>query len=139
MSELYDASFLCTYKQIDHDDLYRIQLLQAFQLMEWNDDAVANKIDTLYDTTVSHFTKIYDRMKQDNSIVSHLLLFLGKDPCDKDLFRTLFMMDTFQELHICICDILNQGRIQTLNYKRLEMVLFASLKTSVKDINNSSL
>uniref|UniRef100_A0A6C0JWD0 Uncharacterized protein n=1 Tax=viral metagenome TaxID=1070528 RepID=A0A6C0JWD0_9ZZZZ len=131
MSELYDVSFLCTYKQIDNDDLYRIQLLQAFQLMEWNDEEVATKIDTLYDKTVSHFKKIYDRMKQDNSIVSHLLLFLGKDPCDKDLFRTLFMMDTFQELHSCICDILNQGRIQTLNYKRLEMVLFASLNTSV--------
>jgi len=99
--------------------------------MEWNDEEVATKIDTLYDKTVSHFKKIYDRMKQDNSIVSHLLLFLGKDPCDKDLFRTLFMMDTFQELHSCICDILNQGRIQTLNYKRLEMVLFASLNTSV--------
>jgi hypothetical protein len=99
--------------------------------MEWNDEEVANKIDTLYDKTVSHFTKIYDRMKHDNSIVSHLLLFLGKDPSYKDLFRTLFMMDTFQEMHICIGDILNHGSIHTLNYKRLEMVLFTSLNTSV--------
>jgi len=70
-------------------------------------------------------------MKQDDSIVSHLLLFLGKDPSYKDLFRTLFMMDTFQEMHICISDILNHGSIRTLNYKRLEMVLFESLNTSV--------
>ena len=131
MNKLYDASFLCTYKQVDSDDLYRIQLLQAFQMMEWNEEEVANKIDTLYDKTVSHFTKIYDRMKQDDSIVSHLLLFLGKDPSYKDLFRTLFMMDTFQEMHICISEILNHGSIRTLNYKRLEMVLFTSLNTSV--------
>lgn len=131
MTDFYDASFLCTYKQIDSDDLYRIQFLQAFQLTEWDDEEVAKKIDSLYDRIHSHFTKIYDRMKQDNSIVSHLLLFLGKDPCDKDLFRALFMMDTFQELHSCICDILNHGRIHTLNYKRLEMVLFSSINTSV--------
>lgn len=131
MNKLYDTTFLCTYKQIDNDDLYRIQLLQAFQLMKWNDEEVATKIDALYDKTVSYFTKIYDRMKQDNSIVSHMLLFLGKEPSYKDLFRTLFMMDTFQEMHICICDILNHGSIQILNYKRLEMVLFEPIVTSM--------
>jgi hypothetical protein len=99
--------------------------------MKWNDEEVATKIDALYDKTVSYFTKIYDRMKQDNSIVSHMLLFLGKEPSYKDLFRTLFMMDTFQEMHICICDILNHGSIQILNYKRLEMVLFEPIVTSM--------
>ena len=33
----YDSSFLCTYKNIDDDDLYRIQFLQAFKLSNWDD------------------------------------------------------------------------------------------------------
>ena len=41
---MYQTDFICTYKNIDdsseQEDLYRIQLLQAFDIDMWDDDEV---------------------------------------------------------------------------------------------------
>jgi hypothetical protein len=41
---MYITDFVCTYKRMEtereQDEMYRIQLLQAFNLNEWNDKAV---------------------------------------------------------------------------------------------------
>ena len=44
----YDSSFLCTYKNIDDDDLYRIQILQAFKLSNWDDKLINSTRKKLY-------------------------------------------------------------------------------------------
>ena len=61
MENIYDDSFFCTYKQVDDDDLYRIQFLQAFRMNEWNDDELRKKLDKLYDTVGFHFIEIFNR------------------------------------------------------------------------------
>ena len=48
MGDNYDGSFFCTYKQLDDDDLYRIQFLQAFIMNELNDSELREKVDKLY-------------------------------------------------------------------------------------------
>ena len=58
----YDSSFLCTYKNIDDDDLYRIQFLQAFKLDNWDDKLINSstpkrKITILYQIRSSFVRK----------------------------------------------------------------------------------
>lgn len=124
MDDIYDPTFLCTYKQIDDDDLYRIQFLQAFKMKNWNDKELQGKMDKLYDLVGYHFMKIFIKLKQSKSCLSHILLFLGQDPSPVDLFQTLFCADLFQETHLCISDILRNGTFRQDNYDMLEKTIF---------------
>ena len=49
---MYCTDFVCTYMQleneIDQEDLYRQQMLQALSLKCWDSEKVENKINTLY-------------------------------------------------------------------------------------------
>ena len=124
MENIYDSSFFCTYKQIDDDDLYRIQFLQAFKMIEWNDKELQGKMDTLYDYVGYHFVKIFRRLKKDKSCLSHMMLFLGEEPSALDLFQAFFCADVFQEAHLCISDIMRYGSIKEDNYAVLEKTIF---------------
>ena len=120
----YDSSFLCTYKNIDDDDLYRIQFLQAFKISTWDDKLINSTRHKLYLSTKDKFVDILKDMKNKKHILSHALLFLGGNPNDFDLFSLLFCMDIFQEFHKCLCDILNTGTLKKENLKNLSNVLF---------------
>ena len=48
MEQAYDSTFLCTYKQLDDDDIYRAQFLQAFKCKEWNDSEINTKTDIVF-------------------------------------------------------------------------------------------
>jgi|SaaInlStandDraft_5_1057022.scaffolds.fasta_scaffold112279_1 hypothetical protein len=124
MENIYDGTFHCTYKQLDDDDLYRIQFLQAFKMNELLDDELRKKMDILFDYLGFHFTKIFNRLKNEKSCLSHMLLFLGENPGAVDLFQTLFCADVFQETHLCISNILRTGIIDLDNYELLEKALF---------------
>ena len=48
---LYQTDFICTYKLMDEeftDDLYQIQILQAFNLERWYDNIINNLCFELY-------------------------------------------------------------------------------------------
>lgn len=120
----YDSSFLCTYKNIDDDDLYRIQFLQAFKLSNWDDKLIDSTRNKLFLLVKDKFIDILKDMKTKKHILSHALFFLGANPNDYDLFSLLFCMDTFQEFHKCICDILNTGSLKNEDLKNLSNILF---------------
>ena len=44
---MYNADFICTYKQMDNDDdrnlMYQIQLLQAFGMYHFNENEINKK------------------------------------------------------------------------------------------------
>jgi hypothetical protein len=67
---MYDSEFICTYKMMDSEEeqehLYKIQLLQAFNLEEWNDEVIN-------DTMV----ELFDLMKLDENLYK-ILLSLSK-------------------------------------------------------------
>ena len=50
---LYITDFICTYKLMDNDfdkeHLYRIQMLQAFGIEQWDSVVIQNTMTTLYD------------------------------------------------------------------------------------------
>lgn len=111
MDEIYDSRFLCTYKQLDDDDLYRTQILQAFKCSNWDDDEITRITDVLYDTVGSYFKQCYDTFRKGNTRFAHLMMFMGNHLTDENLFRMLFSMDLFSESHRCICDIINTGSL----------------------------
>lgn len=111
MEKAYDSSFLCTYKQLDDDDLYRTQFLQAFKCAIWDDVEITKKTDIVYDSVGHHFKSCYDIFRKGNTRFTHLMLFMGQHHSDENLFRILFSMDLFSETHRCISDIVNKGNV----------------------------
>ena len=61
--EEYDSNFVCTYKNLDDDDLYRIQYLQAFKLNNWDDNKIMKITNKLYYLTNSHFKEVFENLK----------------------------------------------------------------------------
>lgn len=122
----YNSSFMCTYKQHDDDDLYRIQFLQAFKMDKWDDRMVREKIERLFTEIEGHLTMLIEKIQTQPSILSHMLLFLGNNPEKIDVFQCLFCADVFQETHLCITDVLNYGEINPGHRNALEKVLFNS-------------
>ena len=117
--ETYAYDFLCTYKQLDSDDLYRTQLLQAFKLTEWNDKEMTIRTDNLFTCVQEYFEDIFDIFRKGETRFTHLMLFMGEHLTNENLFRLLFTMDLFQEAHVCFCDILNTGNVKKDNKQQL--------------------
>ncbi len=115
----YASDFHCTYKQLDDDDLYRSQFLQAFKLAQWHDKNITIRTDLLFRVVGSHFKNIFDIFRKGETRFTHLMLFMGEQLTDDNLFRILFTMDLFQEAHLCFCDIINTGKVQEDNMKLL--------------------
>lgn len=111
MDNVYDSSFLCTYKQLDDDDLYRAQFLQAFRCTIWDDAEITKKTDIVYDYVGHHFKACYDKFRTGNTRFTHLIMFMGQHHTDENLFRILFSMDLFSETHSCISDVVNSGSV----------------------------
>lgn len=120
----YDNTFMCTYKEIDDDELYRIQFLQAFKLEKWDDILVRTKIVKLFATMNMPFSHLIEQIQTQPSILSHMLLFLGNNPEKIDVFQCLFCADVFQETHLCITDIMNSGEINPQHYACIKQILF---------------
>ena len=114
---MYNTDFVCTYKQHEEeeqDDMYRIQLLQVYNLDTWNDTVINN-------TTASIFNKYIDNldMKEilnkasDSDKLSNIKLYIGDD--DLTIFTGLFQYELFNLIHLCICDLEKSSEISTLN------------------------
>ena len=114
---MYNTDFVCTYKQHDeeeHDDMYRIQLLQVYNLDRWDDDVINN-------TKASIFNKYKDNldMKEilnkasDSDKLSNIKLCIADD--DLTIFTGLFQYELFNLIHLCICDLEKSSKISALN------------------------
>lgn len=125
MDKVYDSSFLCTYKQLDDDHLYRAQFLQAFKCTSWDDTEITKKTDIVYDSVGHHFKTCYDIFRTGHTRFTHLMMFMGQHLTDENLFRILFSMDLFSETHRCISDVMNS-----------ESVALDSMDALIKCINS---
>ena len=118
---MYNTDFLCTYQLINDseidgtidnnsEDLYRIQLLQAFNLHVWDDNTVNNIIKILYNN--------YKGNKLFVDLIKCGLYYSDEDPIIG--FMSLFSYDTFHLFHRCLID-LNEGLLnkETSSYINL--------------------
>ena len=95
-------NMICTYKMITEDGdgevglkqmLYQMQLLQAFDIAEYNNDIINNKIIALYqEIRDTSFVKI---LMQQNPNTIHF-----EEP--ELIFTTLFSYDYFDLFHKCL-------------------------------------
>ena len=125
---MYQADFICTYKlmenEADQEDLYRIQLLQAFDLNEWDDEAINAIILDLYARVSSEFKEIFEKARRNETILEMLAFFKlsGEKRLEENdiIFKLLFKFEYFDLLHRCIVDFLLN---QTIQHKYLANLL----------------
>ena len=128
---MYNKDFLCTYKLHSEEQqtiLYQIQLLQAFNIKEWNDDIVNNNIKILFNDFkhIEQIKKCLQFLKTHDDIQKISMLMEDNDIDDEMVFKLLFQFDYFNMTHKCICDPCK---------KNLDCLL-SSIKNSMKN-NNS--
>lgn len=137
---MYQTDFVCTYKLFnddlnsnDQDQLYRIQLLQSFDLNYWDDDKINQEIEKIYFILSLNgcFKEVFIKAKQNNSINEILEIYKSNNRefqndkiniLDENdiLFKLLFKYEYFDLTHRCIIDFLVNG---TINEKHINKLL----------------
>jgi|688.fasta_scaffold961584_1 hypothetical protein len=139
---MYQADFVCTYKlfddidENDQEQLYRIQLLQAFDLTEWNDDKINKIIEELYlsITLTGVFNDVFIKAKLNNHINEILEIYkLSNTEIETDkiaildendiVFKLLFKFEYFDLTHRCLIDYLINKSIDEKYLNKLLSVL----------------
>ena len=100
----------------DQEQMYRIQLLQAFDLNEWNDAVIDTTISELYTrlNDLPIFKEICKKARENKYIMEmlDLLRLNGEENLDDDIiFHLLFKYEFFDLLHRCIVDYLLNNTI----------------------------
>jgi len=126
---MYQTDFVCTYKlfndidENDQEQMYRIQLLQAFDLTEWNDDKINKIIEEVYFSIYrdgvfkeifikanknKHINEILEIYKMNNTeIESDKIAIIDQNDI---IFKLLFKYEYFDLTHRCIIDyIINKS------------------------------
>ena len=108
MSCTYHADFICTYKLMDNDDdrndLYKIQLLQAFGLHNFNEEEMSERMLQLYNHVIdcNQINEIIEEGIKANSQVKM---------CNFIMFMCLFSYQFFDLFHKCLIDYFTTGSI----------------------------
>jgi len=103
---------LCTYKLITEDNeeevglremLYKIQLLQTFNIKEFEEEIMNNKIDKLFEIIKEEefIKKIFEKHPYKGTIYNDLI------------FRTLFSYDYLDLFHKCLYHFFNKLPLET--------------------------
>ena len=104
----YHADFICTYKLMDNDDdrndLYQIQILQAFGLRHFNEGEMSEKV-----------LQLYNELKDCNEIQEILEEGVKANPqmnmTHAIMFMCLFSYDFLNLFHKCLIDYFTTGSI----------------------------
>lgn len=124
---MYQADFICTYKLMEDEEeqecLYQIQLLQAFNLMEWDDFTVRAIIEELYNELKAdkYFPLILEKVSKVEAFQSLIQMTEQHKQMDKDilLLNLLFQFDYFDLFHNCIIDFKRGGEIREKSFQVL--------------------
>jgi hypothetical protein len=122
---MYQADFICTYKLMDsfeeQEDLYRIQLLQAFDLEKIDVDKINISTEELLKTLSSsdEFKQIINKARE-STCIKEVINSVGLSIEDDNvIFKMLFTYDYFDLLHWCICDFVMNGSIKPVHLNNL--------------------
>lgn len=114
----------------DKEYLYKIQLLQAFGLEQWDDKNIEQTINELYLKIKEdeHFRRILDVAKNSPKL-GMMVSLMFQDNQDNDISRferidsimfiMLFNYDFFEFTHRCICEHINNGVMTRKTYEEI--------------------
>jgi hypothetical protein len=127
----YQSDFICTYKLMDEefmDDLYQIQILQAFNLERWDDTVINNMCFELYTLLTNSdpiFRNIIEKAKKNRDIKNIYDSVMDKDGEDdeKIIFALLFTYEYFDLFHKCICEYMRDNKVSLNTLENLMIKL----------------
>ena len=121
---MYQADFICTYKEMespeDQEMLYKIQLLQAFDLPEWDDQKVTLTVEELYieinkEPSLAIILDKVSKVEALQAIIEMTLLEAKRDKGqDQNMlyFSLLFQYEYFDLFHNYVLDFKHRGGIR---------------------------
>lgn len=117
---MYNIDFECKYYLDDSDDLYRSEILKAFDLNDWDDKIMNDKMDTLYNhlKECEFVIKLIKKLKE-NKEFSVFLFFISQDGGDEAVFRLLFNYDYFHLFHSLLCYYIRHNKLNDELFKNL--------------------
>lgn len=126
---MYKTDFICTYKMMDTDEdremLYRIQLLQAFDLDKWDKFIINITLEELYNSMSND--KGLALILSQISTVKDLQFLINNNELETDknilLFNLLFQYEYFDLFHNCILGFMRTGEIDDKPLQKLLNVL----------------
>jgi hypothetical protein len=110
--------------EIEQENLYRIQLLQAFDLEEWNDEKFNTTLRELYMLLekTDALLQILAKAKNNANFINLISKF-DIDTTDNSpseiYFTILFNFTCFDLFHRCLVDYMRDGVIQPLHLNKL--------------------
>lgn len=110
---MYNTLLKCTYNNaidLDQEDQYRIEFLNAFNLEEFDDKQINKEVDTLFER-VKHSPELTKCMSKSAATFFSEDLQTG--------LMGLFAFDYFYLAHPCICEFLESGTITEENINAL--------------------
>lgn len=140
----YNYNFLTTYKSFEEEyysDLcYKIQLLQAFNMMKYDDFIIQKNIQKLYNFLKENkeLKVIYEILSKNNKQYELIKELILNDKTNKELsediinlffFQILFSFDYFNIMHKCLSKYLkdlleNQNNnINSLYFEELKEII----------------
>lgn len=110
---MYITNFVCTYKLHEEElqeDVYRSQMLQAFNLKKWDDEKINTETDSLYHLCKKQeeFSRILHKLKTSKNM-QLLISIMGDD--DRTVFNYLFKFELFYLAHKIFCNIITETPI----------------------------
>ena len=122
----YNTDFICTYKLMDDDFskdyLFKIQMLQAFGLEQWNDTLACQIVNATFDKVKDNevFREIFEKAEKNKDIHETIECTNEMDTNEMDpktiknkiIFQLLFRYDTFDLIHRCLSDYLREGKVK---------------------------
>lgn len=118
---MYHTDFICTYKlhaAEDQPEMYRIQLLQAFDMIKWDNEAMDKATKALFDEVKAHpdVQRILEKARASKCCESVIMLV---DSDDFTIFTTLFQYDLFDLFHRSLCDIFSRKTVDPVHIDML--------------------
>lgn len=110
---MYDVSFKCTYNLMEEeftDDLYRSQLLQAFNIEKYDERKISGILEYVFNVLNEN---------EDGVKIINLAEKKYNEKGD-DVIPYLFCYDNFYLFHDCLTDVMMKNKITPL---KLEIML----------------
>jgi hypothetical protein len=122
---MYITNFVCTYKLHDdevQEDMYRMQILQAFHLTSWDDDQINKETDRLYDlcNKTERFSELLDKLKKSTEL-QFIISIMGEND-NVVLFKCLFRFELFDIAHKYISNIIENKPYDKIFMELLDII-----------------
>lgn len=138
----YNTNYLCKYKNVDEinnyknisktinndidididieNELYRLDLLNIFNINSYNDSKITSTIDNIYEQFIENNQNI-QITKFRNIMKSVSKLFMSTD--EKFGLTILFSYEYLDNTHKCICELIQTNNINEKTLNNLEKII----------------